>query len=279
MATKQDTASASLEGLRQIGSGWHLSVAAAISRGDHKALGMDRREFAEAAGGFKLMDPRDAIIELHKQGMGITAIAEILGVARDRTVNRILHEEGLVETSNLGTGRDASDTPKEIGRGASDTVDGTAEDLDAELEQLRAEVDRAHAAAAEARMDADRAHERAVGEIRQRTQALDDQLKEARKDRIRLERALAEAQDTSLSEADRNRLEKERQAMLHEIEAKFAPIHASRVVEGLSEATESLRELIELGVDSRTMTKIERAHDAFLEEFTVAMAAVGMEVR
>src|SRR4029077_10942728 len=202
MATSKDTAAASLEGLRQIGSGWHLSVAAAISRGDHKKLDMDRREFAEAAGGFKLMDPRDAIVELHRQGMSQQAIGEILGVAPDRTVRAILREEGLIED----TSRDARALPQETSRDARDEVDGTAEDLDAEVEALRAEVDRAHAEAAEAKMDADRAHARVDEEIRTRTKDLDGQLKQARKDRIRLERELEQAKDTSLSDTDRNRL-------------------------------------------------------------------------
>ncbi len=102
---------------------------------------MDRREFALAAGGFKLMDPREAIKELHKAGMSQVAIADVLGVDRQKTVSRVLAEAGMAELpAYLAGGRSASDHPVEIGRSTSGAIDSTAEEVNPEVDRLTDKV-------------------------------------------------------------------------------------------------------------------------------------------
>src|ERR1017187_8410129 len=111
-----------LETLQQVGEGWYRQVGLAVKMGAPKALGLERREFT-ALIGQRLIDPREAIVQLHGEGHSPAAIADVLHVAQD-TVQRVQIEEGLIA-------RETRDTPKEIARLTRDAVtDAAAEDLD-----------------------------------------------------------------------------------------------------------------------------------------------------
>lgn len=140
--TQREIAAVALEGLRQVGSGWHLNVAAAIARGDHEKLGMSRREFATAAGGFKLTDPRDAILDLFKSGLSQRAIAEILSVSHEGTVRRILREEGLIEGApeRRALPEVALSESGDSEESAPERRDSEAEELREQLRQAKAEI-------------------------------------------------------------------------------------------------------------------------------------------
>src|SRR5215831_8582503 len=99
MATKaerRESAERTRDALQQVGSGWWVLVGEAVKRGDHKDLGLERREYV-ATIGQAVIDPREAIVELFNEGHSQEAIADILGVSPDRTVRRVLTEEGLLK--------------------------------------------------------------------------------------------------------------------------------------------------------------------------------------
>ena len=271
MAVKQDNAAATLEGLRQIGSGWHLSVATAIARGDHKALKMDRKEFAQEAGGFKLLDSRQAIIDLHEKGMSRQAIGDVLSVDAETTVSRVLYEEGLItklpRKANLELERERrtappDDSSSETTASRDGSVDSSASDLDEEIQSLRSQVE----------------HEKAVRE--KEGKDLRDKLKKARED---LREELREARkewESEQSEADRERLRKENEAWAEEkrreVMAGLASIGVQGVIGGLEEATEHLSMMVsEGGLTGDLIRQIEAAHAAFAEELNVARATIG----
>lgn len=83
------SAETALHSNQLIGEGWFMRVNLDIQQGAHTALGMSRREYAEASGRAKLIDPTEAIKELAKTGASNQAISEILGI-RKATVVEVL---------------------------------------------------------------------------------------------------------------------------------------------------------------------------------------------
>jgi len=83
-----------LESLQQVGEGWYRQVQLAVRANAHKALGMERREFARTIGQ-RLIDPREAIIEMYQAGSSIQEISDILAVSRSDTVIPALKEAAL----------------------------------------------------------------------------------------------------------------------------------------------------------------------------------------
>jgi chromosome segregation ATPase len=179
-----------LSSLQQVGEGWYKQVGLAVKANAHKALGMERREFV-AQVGQRLIDPREAIIELHREDMTVAAIADVLGVGH-HTVTRVLVEEGEIESRELsaGGGREAARRRDASGENAApsrDSVDSTAEEVDDEIEALEA-------ALAEAQEEARDAQAAAKGEIKRRTAELRKQLAEAKQENDRLRHAEMERQ-------------------------------------------------------------------------------------
>lgn len=150
-----------LESLQQVGEGWYRQVALAVRANAHKALGMERREFAARIGG-RLIDPRPAILELHQEGMSQKAIADVLGVSDSDTVRRILREEGRVALSSGEAERSSSAGESAALRSDVDSTSQeitTAEEklLRAEVKKLKAEVKKARERGLEAlRQERDR---------------------------------------------------------------------------------------------------------------------------
>src|ERR1017187_4333553 len=98
-----------LETLQQVGEGWYRQVGLAVKMGAPKALGLERREFT-ALIGQRLIDPREAIVQLHEEGHKPEMIGDVLHVDATKTVRRILREEGLI------------DPPKQIHGGAASST-------------------------------------------------------------------------------------------------------------------------------------------------------------
>ena len=264
MASKVDKTDAQewLESLQQVGEGWWRSVALAIKAGAHKALGMDRREFAQAIGQRMLLaDAREAIIELHNQGHSQTAIAEILGVW-GRNVNRILAEEGLVEFSPENAAVAAITTGE--AKPDEDATDANATDQESLITALQAEVEaltttvKGEKAKAKRDLDAQKAK---VADLRK---AITEAKRQAKQD--------AEA---ALTEADRTRLAKEAEAWAEEqgrkVLAGLSHLVVESIVGSLEEAAGEVRLLIEQdAVDEDAVRRIETARAGFDEEFNVA---------
>jgi len=245
-----------LESLKLVGEGWWRQVGLAVRANAHKSLGMDRREFAQAIGQ-RMIDPRDAIIELHKEGHSVRAIADILSVGHDKTVRRILIEEGLIEPPALP----ASDSDKEDARVASDNGDPDA--LQARIEQLEAQV---------------------TGEQKKSKDALKkvkDEMAELRKAITEERRRAREEAQKKLTEAERERARKEADAWAEEQGRKvlmgFTLLAVDHVVSALEEATGDVRLLIEQdAVTGDALRKIETAHAGFQDELNVARMAVSV---
>jgi hypothetical protein len=257
----QEDAQEWLATLQLSGEGWYRNLALAIKADAHKALGMDRREFA-AQVGQRMIDPRPAIVELHNEGHSQSAIAEILGVAADRTVRRVLREEGLIEDS-----RDARDLLPEDSRDARDSAEDT--DSDEMVEELEAEID--HLTMQVKGEQAKRKRE--VEKVKEKL----DQARSDLRNKLREERAKEKAK---LTDAEKERARKEGEAWVEEQRQKalagMNALIADHVSGALTEASEDLRRMIDTGwIDPGWMDAIEAAYVAFTEELNVARAMVG----
>ena len=261
----EDDARGLLASLQRTGEGWYVGLATAINAGAHKSLGMERREFV-AQVGQRLIDPHDAIIELHQQGLSQAAIADVLNVDRNKTVNRVLAEEGLVELQLLGS----KALEQRSGRAAD--LDSTAEEVDEEKERLAAQVEELEDELADARGET----KRATRDLRDELKQLKDQLKELRKAGLERDRQERKKADDELSPADRRRRHEENEASVDEamapVNALAASMNAQAVVGLLEEATEKVTGIIEKGVTAAIISQIAAAHDAFNREFAVAEA-------
>jgi predicted transcriptional regulator len=258
-----------LESLQDVGHGFAANLALAVKMGVPTALGVDRRTFAQLIG-HRAINQHDAVVDLFNEKLSQRAIADVMGMGQT-TVQKILMEEGLIPYRELppaggpslfGTpGRERYRTaPEESTSGTETAPDGST---DGEIEELLTALENK-----ETEIRAEKA----------KAQEMRNQLQEAGHRIRELMRELEEAKNDDLSEADKERLAKEREAMRAQIEARFAPLHAARVVEELVGARESLSELIALGLNEALFDKINEAHTAFVRELTVAAAAVGREV-
>lgn len=252
-----------LESLQQVGEGWYRQVALAVRAGAHKALGMERREFAQAIGQ-RMIDPRQAIIELHKEGHSMAAIADVLGVSQDRTVLRVLAEEGLVEWGP-GAKRRALESGRLVeGEVIDEEDDGNLADrLEAENDRLRMAIKGEEAK-----------RKREVDAIKEKMNALRHDITEEKK-RMRQE---AEAK---LTEAERERAKKEADAWAEEQAGKvvsgLAFLVVDHIVGALEEAAAETKLLIDQGaVTSAAIEKIEAAHAGFVDELNVARMAASV---
>jgi hypothetical protein len=276
----KDDAQEWLESLQQVGEGWYRQVALAVRAGAHKALGMERREFA-ALIGQKLIDPREAIIELHRDKHSNVAIADVLGVGVDR-VTVVLAEEGLIEMTparqkQIEEGRlrgghhwqdgktqpPRSDSAKETQPPRSDS---DVADLRAEIELLSAELKGSDKARKQEirelkdkyqreRLDQERKHEAAIKAIEQK--GLSEEEKAAELERAR-------------KEADAWAQEKGQQIM-----TSLSFLVVSHVVGALDEAKDGLHELLDKGaINTGALDQIEAAYTAFTSELNVARMGV-----
>lgn len=259
----QEDAQEWLASLRLSGEGWYRNLALAIKANAHKALDMDRREFA-AQIGQRMIDPREAIIELHNEGHSARAIGDILGVHPSKTVGRVLAEEGLIEPKQIESqGRDME------GVGASQgVIDGEAEDLDAEADTLRAEVEKL---TTEVKGEQAK-RKREVKELKEKLAAA----KKQRTDELRRARKEAEAM---LTQAERDRALKEAEAYAEEesrkIMAGLSHLGVQGIIGDLEQAAEQLRLLIEQGgLNEGAIQEIDSALAGFTEELNVARVTV-----
>lgn len=220
-----------LESLQQVGEGWYRQLALAVRANAHKALGMDRREFA-ARIGQRMIDPREAIVELHHDGHSQKAIADILHTHHE-AVYRVLVEEGEIEpTRELNR----ADTPTRPSDNRADTPGGGGDVVDERIRGLE-----------DALADAE-------AEIRgQQKQAKIDR-KEAKKEIANLQKEIvllerqAEAADDEEDEQALQREKQAREAELGEMQrrmlARFAGGIADGVVAQIENAREQLAKLI-----------------------------------
>lgn len=256
-ASKVNSADAQewLESLQQVGEGWYRQLALAVRAGAHTALGMERREFA-ATVGQRLVDPRAAIVELHKEGHSQRAIAEILGI-HAATAHRVLAEEALVDPR-----------PSISGELTEPTSEGQGELPEPDTDALRTEIEHL-----EIKIKAEQAKRR------KETKELRDDLDRLRQNAVDAERkARKEAMD-KLTDADRERAQKEAAAFAAQAKEQvlegLAHLAAGGVVASLDEAGEKLRTMIDQGaLNTGAITIIDDAHIAFVEELNVAKASL-----
>lgn len=258
-----------LGSLQQVGEGWYRQVALAIKANAHKALKMERREFAQQIGQ-RMIDPREAIVELHREGHSQTAIGDILGVDGERTVQRVLVEEGLVEPTSKKaiTGGSAASGGGKTGGSAAD-IEGEAEDLDDLVAGLEDEID---SLAAQIKGEREK-RKREVQEVK-------DKLADLRKARTQELRELKAQQKAELTAQERERLEKEAEAWASEQGMKalqgLSHLAVQGIVSDLETATEQLGALVKEGSLSEDAVKlIDASHAAFVDELNVARAVVG----
>lgn len=269
-----------LASLQQVGEGWWRQVALAVRAGAHKALKMERREFVQTIGQ-RMIDPREAIIELHREGHSIKTIADILGVAPESTVKRVLAEEGLVEWTPsvvrkaLASGYSVPDDATALigGKGTSDAVAPNAGETDDAVvsDELRAEIDRLTI-----QMKGQEAqHKRDLRDFRKKLKDVQQMLNDA-------EREAREQAQRQLTDAERERARKEAEAWADEegrkILAGLAHLVVAQIVGALEEAREGIQELVSKSAVSETaLSQIENAHAGFMEELNVARMSVDME--
>lgn len=269
MATSKlnkDDAQEWLESLQQVGEGWYRQVALAVRANAHKALGMERREFAQAIGQ-RMIDPREAILELHREGHTNEAIADILGISKN-TSRVVLIEEGLIEPRSIGSGKTSelrSDRSQET------VIDGDAVDLDRENEQLRAEVDRL---ASEIK-GAEVKRKREVDEYKQKVKDLRASITEER-------RKAQQEIEVKLTAAERERAQKEVEAWAEDqaqkVMAGLSQLLVGHITSALQEATGDLREMINQGaVTAEAINTITAVHGGFVDELNVAGMSVQLE--
>jgi hypothetical protein len=305
-----------LETLQQVGEGWYRQVGLAVKMGAPKALGLERREFT-ALIGQRLIDPREAIVQLHEEGHSQAAIADVLHVSH-RTVQGVLIEGDLIAAPDR-------DEPKQIAAPGRVSADTTAEDLDElthgledEVKQLEAQlseadatrkaeiaveveklVEQLRAADEKRRLDLEAEVERLstltteLAEERKRavkgeqekseraTEKLKEKVDDLAKRGVKLTKELKDAKKGELDTADRERIEKEQEARLAEIEASFAPVYLQAASEKIAGATDELREAVQLGITSKhnkDLARIEKNFEALNNELVVAQAMAGQEV-
>lgn len=246
-----------LESLKLVGEGWWRQVGLAVRAGAPKALGITRREFAQAIGQ-RLIDPRDAIIELHKEGHSVQAIAEILGVAHDTTVSRVLAEEGLIEWRPAVQKALESREPREEEEDSS--REPRAEDLQTRIEALEIQLTGAEA---KRKKDVD---------------AVKKKMTDLRKEITEERRRLREEAQNALTKQERERAAKEADAWAQEqgrkVIAGLAHLAVDHIVGALEEAAAEIRMLIEQdAITEDAIRQIESAHAGFSEELNVARLA------
>jgi hypothetical protein len=257
-----------LESLQQVGEGWWRQVGLAVRANAHKSLGMDRREFV-ATIGQKLVDPREAIIELYEEKYTIEAIADILGVSRERTVERVLAEAGLIEWKPY-IARLALESGYDVPADVIDEEDPTDETLIGEEDRLRTQIE-----ALEVKLRGEQTKRK------REVQDVKDRLAELRKAVTEEKRRARKEAESKLTEAERERARKEAEAWAEEqgqkILAGFSALTVEHIVGALQEATDDIRLLIkEGGVNDKALRKIETAHAGFQEELNVARMAVSV---
>jgi hypothetical protein len=252
-----------IAGLQQIGDGWWRVVAAEIEAGSHKVVGMDRREFA-ARIGRRVVDPHDAIIELHRAGHSQQTTADILGISK-ATVRNVLIEGGEIEGKLDPKGALPSGTQRPTNSGRNGTqrpIDSTADEVDEEKDKLRR-----HVKSLEARVEGQKKTER----------------KRETDDFIERER--------NKTDADRKREAKEREAKAaalgEPVEKLNASMAAASIVIYLDEIANNLSEAFELftmavtdikevakngGVSKDALVGVIEARKALLNEFVIAEA-------
>lgn len=257
-----------LESLQQVGEGWYRQVALAVRAGAHKALGMERREFARQIGQ-RMVDPREAIIELHREGYSYQAIADVLGVSVDYTVQRVLAEEGLIEW-RPDVARKALQSGHQVPETAIANADQVPEiaigngDAGSDVDVLQGEIDRLTTKVKGEQAKRKREVAQLNAKIKDYQQQLVDEAREARK-----------AAEAELTEQERERARKEADAWAAEQGAKIAAgvahLVVGKVTAALEDAREGLRLLIEQGgTTTDHLNEIEAAHAAFVEELNVA---------
>ena len=263
----RDDAQEWLQSLQLVGEGWYRQVALAVKANAHKALGMERREFAQRIGQ-KMIDPTEAIVELYQEGHSMKAIADVLGVDAKKTVGRTLAEQGLIEMQDsylpsgelVGSGARSDAYEGGAERPIEGEADEVIEDLEAEIEKLRSQ-----AKGEEARRKREVKEMRAERDKAQKS--ITAALKQARKE-----------WEGKQNEADRERALKEAEAWAEEQGRKvlegLAELGVQGVVGSLGDATDHLKLLIEEGgLTPGLIREIEDAHAAFSEELSVARAA------
>lgn len=260
------TAEATLEGLSRIGEGWHLSVATAIAENKHKALGMERREFVAAAGGFRLADARQAILDLHERKLSQAAIADVLGVGSE-LVARVLYEEGrtarLPKRADLDAKRERDQARRSAGGArddAADSVGAAHDELEERVETLELEL----------RAQAKRAEE-ALEEERRGKRELARKLREAAQAQMR-------AEEEAKTEQERLREHYENEAAVEEatgpVRSMRAGLATNNVVSLLNQAREELAPIVS-ELSEEQVAKIDAAADAFTQELAVARSMRG----
>lgn len=256
--TKED-AQEWLETLQLSGEGWYRSLALAIKANAHKALGLDRKEFA-ALVGQRLVDPTDAILELYEEDHNQQHIADVLGIA-PWTVARVLAEQGLIDMpAHVARRLGLDDEVGDSGQGGDDEVgDSPVEDLIAKIDALEVKVKGEEAK-----------RKREVKEVKDK---LAKQRKEAR-DELRRQRLIWEGNQ---SQADRERAMKEAEAWAAEQGEKLlqglAHLGVQSIVGDLGDVAEQLRLLNEehaLGPEG--VAQIDAALAGVNEELNVARA-------
>jgi hypothetical protein len=264
-----------LTSLQQVGEGWYLGVATAVRAGAPKALGMTNREFAQQIGQ-KLIDPRDAIVELaetlrYRGKPNIQGIAHVLGVGQER-VSMVLAEAGLIELAyeSRPTGWDERPTaprssraqvPIEEETARAESADELQAKADKLAEQLRAAKANAKGAAAN--------HADEIDELR-------GQIKKLQRERTGALRKAREEAEAALTEQERARIRKEAEAAEADLHEEFistlAPMLVRHIVMGLEGAGEDLRTLVTEGggMTKAQLKEIEAQHAAFCEDLNIA---------
>lgn len=261
MSSKLDKADAQewLESLQQVGEGWWRQVALAVRAGAHKALGMERREFAQAIGQ-RMIDPREAVVELHREGHTKRAIADVLGISEERTHN-LLVEEGVIEGEVRPTG---SHGRKALRAAAGSDAQENDPDAGSDSAKLLAEIDNLTA--------------QVKGEQKKRkddAKAAREKLADLRKLVTEEKRKAKQSAEEALTKAERERLGKEAEAWAEEQGRKvlvgFSHLIVESIVGALEEAAGEVRLLIEQDAwTDKSIAQVESARAGFDEEFNVA---------
>ncbi len=237
-----------LESLQQVGEGWWRQVGLAVSVGAHTSLGMERREFAQAIGQ-RMVDSREAIVEMHKEKHSQSAIADVLGISR-HTVKNVLISEGLVEGEYESKGAYA-----EIEAQRPDSAEETeAQRPEDEIEQLHAKIENLSLNAQGERAK----HKRELDEAKEKAKDLREAL-------TKLKREAHKAAEDELTDVERERVR------------GLAHLAVDSIVGNLEEAASEVRLLIEQdAVSAEAISQIESAHAGFEEELNVARMSVAI---
>jgi hypothetical protein len=258
-----------LESLQQVGEGWYRQVALAVRAGAHKALGMERREFAQHIGQ-RMIDPREAVIELYREQHTIKAIEDVLGLS-NVTVRRILMEAGLIEVAQL---------PPAGGWGAREKE--ARGEQSAREKEARGEHDGDQVIALQEQLaDAEAA---LSGQKKKAAEAAKEYRKEAadlKKKIVLLERATKEAEskeDKKAAERHRKEAEAELQELERKMLSKFAGSIADGICASMENATEQLGLLIRDDVlTTKAVERIGNALQALNDQYRLAELAAREE--